>query len=165
MGPQVCKPCLAPLLIQVYTVKIPVCPQKTVLIRNCLCHIEISHTIGLCQLLQHLVIHCNPLIVYIGAFFFLPGADRQNGLENDLRLRMIGLQPFYQLCTLIAEGIGSVPAQLIDAQHHIDLAACGFFQCVQQRHPSQRRGYRLAEYRLHCSAGGVEVCAGLEAAV
>ena len=116
MGPQVCKPCLAPLLIQVYTVKIPVCPQKTVLIRNCLCHIEISHTIGLCQLLQHLVIHCNPLIVYIGAFFFLPGADRQNGLENDLRLRMIGLQPFYQLCTLIAEGIGPVPAQLIDAQ-------------------------------------------------
>ena len=95
----------------------------------------------------------------------LLGTDRQQGLDHHHRLRVVRLDLPEHFGRLVSESVRPDPAQLIDAQHHIDLPAARLGQSVQQGHFPLGRIHGLAEHRLHGSAGGIEVRPGIQSAV
>ena len=78
---------------------------------------------------------------------------------------MVGAQPVDDLGILVVEGLRLAPPQLVDAQHHIDLAKILFRHGVQQGHFPRRSIHSLREHGLHRGAHGIVIRPGLQPAV
>ena len=78
---------------------------------------------------------------------------------------MVLLHPPDQLRTLGAEGLRSVPAQLIDAQHQVELSVIQRGQRIHQGHLPHRRLHGFAEHGLHGGSREAQEGAVVQAAV
>ena len=149
-----------------YAVEVPVRPQAAGLIRDGLRHVEIGAVLLLRQLQQGLVVDPDAVVVDVAALLVLFGADRQQGLEHHLRVGVVLPEAVDDLGVLVPEGLHLGPAQLIDAQHHVDLAAVLLRHSVQQRHLARRSLPGLfGEHGLHRGAHRVVIAARPQAAV
>ena len=141
--------------------------QHAVFVLHRFGNVEILHALFPAHLHDQGVVQPDPLVVE-HLVVLRPGlAHRHDGLDIDHRIRLQPLELIHQLAVSLDEHLLIDPAQLVDAQHQVDLSAVCGGHGLCQRDLFPIFALPVFQFRSggHCFSGNAEICASVQSAV